>query len=227
MQKEIEVDVRDKKTEDKLWGAEIEFKYYEAATDRHRLKRATSNRDGIAMVSMDGCVQFASILVRPPPRQYCDGPPYLQEKRLHQDVMANQDFKIGLREGEDEDVHISIGTDDEMRHIDKMIYTTTHDQRDPHDLHHPDPFYKNWHLSVPKSAEVVNLLTIVRDDGIIGLTRIPLYCVNDHEHVELFRDSKLVNALFNFTFHPFLSLLFTLTGLFWMGRPRPLPRPHL
>ena len=183
--------MRDKKTVAKLWGADLDAKYYESATDRHRTKRQVTDREGRAVFSVDGCVQFTTFHVHPPPRQYCDGPPYVLEKKLHVDVMANQHFNIDLREGEDEDVHISIGTGD-LRHIDKMIYTTAHDQRKTHDLHHPDPFYRNWHVSVPKSAEVVNLLTIVREDGIMGLTKIPLHCVNDNEHVDLFQDSKMV-----------------------------------
>jgi hypothetical protein len=195
--KELVVSVRDARTDDTLFGAEVIVKYFDHTTDHHVSKTGISDHDGKAKIRVDGCVEFATFIVTPPPRQFCDGPPYSAEKRLHWNIMTDQRFQIGLDETHHKDVHITVRTNDEVRHIDEMKYTAELGGQDAHGIHRPDPFFQNWHLTARKSDRRLNLLTVASRENTMGLTVINLCCVNDDEIVDIFDNSiEVITEIF-------------------------------
>jgi hypothetical protein len=126
-----------------------------------------------------------------------DGPPYGQQTRLHWNIMTDQRFQIGLDETHHKDVHITVRTNDEVRHIDEMKYTAELGGQDAHGIHRPDPFFQNWHLTARKSDRRLNLLTVASRENTMGLTVINLCCVNDDEIVDIFDNSiEVITEIF-------------------------------
>ena len=97
--KELAISVRDSKSDQSIYGAEVQVKYYDQATDHHVMKTEVTDHFGKALLKIDGCTEFASFTVSPPPSLtgHCQGGiVYQVEKRQHWNVMKDQKFKIGM-----------------------------------------------------------------------------------------------------------------------------------
>ena len=97
--KELAISVRDSKSDQSIYGAEVQVKYYDQATDHHVMKTEVTDHFGKALLKIDGCTEFASFTVSPPLSLtgHCQGGiVYQVEKRQHWNVMKDQKFKIGM-----------------------------------------------------------------------------------------------------------------------------------
>lgn len=184
------VSVRNSHTGQRVHGADVTFRYFDPPSDIHKSKYATTDKTGRAATFVDGCVQYATFVVDPPARSVCEGPAFQVEKRPHWNVLTEQKFKIGLVESsKDQNVHLSVEAG--VKYADEVKYTTETDlhPRHPSNNNQPDPFFHRWHLTVSRTEERVTMLTVADREHIMGLTVIPLCCVNDEWDVPAFQGS--------------------------------------
>ena len=198
--KRLKIEVKDGHKQHHLSGVPVHVSYYDSTEDRHLSRIGYTNDHGQAEVNIDGCVEFASFTVSSPlktSKTFCtDGMDYIEEKRLHWNIMDHQKFSLNLTPApQASERRLRINTSGYPASIDRMTYTTdANTDTIQHIERGQDPFFPHmWTALIKATDRRLNLLTTA--DHHMGLTLIDLCCLRDDhlEDVSIIQDTVTVS----------------------------------